>query len=144
MAVHLLYLPTSSLSSGPPPAENPETGRIPSNSRFGGSDARPLTLHILVGYESGQLALLEFRPTSNFYVPRPASATARNPQGSPIVRDGDQLENMTEIAFPKPGKMIDENEGWDLVWVEKSHRDAGTLLRSRLYQIAHRRNFSSS
>lgn len=137
MAVHLLYLPTSSLPSAPPPAENSKPGRTTSNSRFKGSDARPLTLHILVGYESGQLALLEFRPTSNFSVPRPTSATARDAQVSPIVSDGDRLENITEIAFPKPGKMIDENEGWDLVWVEKSHRDAGTLLRSRLYQTAH-------
>lgn len=61
-------------------------------------------LHLLIGFESGLLTLLKFTPTSSFHLP---------PASSP-----------SSTYFPIEGKMVSESEGWELVWMEKPHKDA--------------------
>ncbi|GAA5906282.1 WD40 repeat domain-containing protein [Sporobolomyces salmoneus] len=131
MAVHLLYLPTSCFVSPSSPlnaGDDLSSSPTAHDSISSNSSRRKITLHLLIGYESGQLALLEFTPTSSFHVPssssssssssRPSSSTSNT---SPSTTEEAETEG---IAFPKEGKMIEENEGWGLVWVEKCHRDA--------------------
>ncbi|GAA5982884.1 hypothetical protein JCM5350_001540 [Sporobolomyces pararoseus] len=125
MAVHLLYLPTSTvdIDSSSSTRDSP----TPSSSTSAASASlRKKTLHILIGYESGQLALLEFVPTSNF-TSAPSSASSTTASLAPASESSvDSIDGVVEakIAFPLQGKMIEENEGWNLVWVEKCHRDA--------------------
>ncbi|GAA6033187.1 hypothetical protein JCM8097_002986 [Rhodosporidiobolus ruineniae] len=62
-------------------------------------------LHLLAAYESGAVSLFRFSPTRNF-------------EGGPgRVGEG-------ERARPVSGKMVEEGEGWEVVWTEKGHRDA--------------------
>ena len=63
-------------------------------------------LHLLIGFESGLLTLLKFTPTPSFHLPSSSSS----------------------IYFPIEGKIVSESEGWELVWMEKSHRDASESL----------------
>ncbi|GAA5862385.1 hypothetical protein JCM3774_002499 [Rhodotorula dairenensis] len=95
MAVHLFY---------PSPAA--PVSASPTNNTTSGGSGTPDNpeLHLLIGYESGHLALFRFEPGPSFEaVPIPKAASFHRPQ---------------------PGKMVEENEGWELVWVEKGHRDA--------------------
>ncbi|GAA5991037.1 hypothetical protein JCM11641_006598 [Rhodosporidiobolus odoratus] len=87
MAVHLF-----SLLNSTSPASSPDAAK---------GDSR---LHLLIAYESGQLALFRFTPTVRF-----ESKAA----GSGIG-----------FEMPMKGRMVDEGEGWEMVWVEKGHRDA--------------------
>ncbi|GAA5853863.1 hypothetical protein JCM8547_007478 [Rhodosporidiobolus lusitaniae] len=89
MAVHLFHLRSSSLSS---------------TSSFSPSSASPAStqqLHLLIGYESGQLALFRFTPTPSF-----------------------SLSSSSSVNLPVKGKMVEEGEGWEMIWCEKGHRDA--------------------
>ncbi|BGP26949.1 Astra associated protein 1 Asa1 [Rhodotorula toruloides] len=63
-------------------------------------------LHLLIGYESGHLALFRFSPTASF------------------ERLRSQTDQPVDVYAPREGKMVEENEGWELVWSEKGHRDA--------------------
>ncbi|GAA5946135.1 hypothetical protein JCM3765_000130 [Sporobolomyces pararoseus] len=125
MAVHLLYLPTSAIDLDSFPTRNDSPTSSPSAS-FPASPVRKKTLHVLIGYESGQLALLEFAPTSNFS-PAPSSTSSAAASRATASDNSAHLNGEPpeiELAFPIQGKMIEENEGWNLVWVEKCHRDA--------------------
>ncbi|BGP19252.1 Astra associated protein 1 Asa1 [Rhodosporidiobolus nylandii] len=74
----------------------------PSSSSSSSAAAGPKEqLHLLVAYESGQLALFRFVATSRF-----------------------ERDVETAVDRPVKGRLPDEGEGWELVWVEKGHRDA--------------------
>ncbi|BGP57545.1 Astra associated protein 1 Asa1 [Rhodotorula sphaerocarpa] len=75
-----------------------------SSSNASASEGAPL-LHALIGYESGQLALFRFSPTAAFEIAEPS-------------------DHLGTYHRPREKKVVDENEGWDLVWAEKGHRDA--------------------
>ncbi|GAA5936271.1 WD40 repeat domain-containing protein [Sporobolomyces koalae] len=96
MAVHLLWLPSSASTSS-------DTAAFSTTVEESPDVVTHYSLHLLIGYESGQLVLLEFTPTSSF-----ASSAS-------LTHD---------IFTPLEGRMVEENEGWNLVWVEKCHRDA--------------------
>ncbi|GAA5954947.1 hypothetical protein JCM21900_005943 [Sporobolomyces salmonicolor] len=105
MALHL-FLHDSSPSHfrSSQPASSLETpSSTPSTLR---SCAGNPQLHLLIGYESGQLALFRFTPTANF-------------TRSPV-----EAVNAASFDMPLKGKKVDESEGWELVWHEKGHRDA--------------------
>ncbi|GAA5936391.1 hypothetical protein JCM1841_002926 [Sporobolomyces salmonicolor] len=105
MALHL-FLHDSSPShfrSSQPASSLETSSSTPSTLR---SSAINPQLHLLIGYESGQLALFRFTPTANFTRP-------------PVEAD-----NAASFDMPLKGKKVDESEGWELVWHEKGHRDA--------------------
>ncbi|GAA6058011.1 hypothetical protein JCM3770_006645 [Rhodotorula araucariae] len=79
-------------------------------SQPAGPPALPRALHLLIAYESGQLALFRFAPTRSF-VSAPVNTRSLSLTGAPL-------------HVPREGTHIDESEGWELVWVEKGHRDA--------------------
>jgi hypothetical protein len=124
MAVQLLYLPTSNHNLG---SSSPTSTSSPTTSTSGPS-SRKKTLHILIGYESGQLALLEFIPTSNFTTNEALSSPPSTLH--PVNPSAESDLDVEGIARPVKGRMIEENEGWSLVWVEKCHRDARKLRAS--------------
>ncbi|GJN93633.1 hypothetical protein Rhopal_006690-T1 [Rhodotorula paludigena] len=96
MAVHLFHLPASTASV------SPSSPSVSSTSTP--EPVTPASLHLLIAYESGQLALFRFTPTRSF-------------EHTPS-RNGDAA------WMPREGTMVEESEGWELVWVEKGHRDA--------------------
>lgn len=112
MAVHLLQL------SDPPARVNTASAADPtradersSSTSTGEAEfaAKPATsLHALIAYEAGHLALFRFAPTSEF-----EEISLGHPGGQ------------AGYHRPRDGKLVGENEGWDLVWAEKGHRDAG-------------------
>lgn len=116
MALHLFHFPPL-----PPPASKSRTTSSraaasstsehspPSSSAQPPPSAPSLHLHLLIGYESGHLALFRFSPTASF------------------ARLATRSEPETEVWAPKEGKMVEESEGWELVWSEKGHRDAGAF-----------------
>lgn len=79
------------------------------------------TLHILIGYESGQLCLFRFNPTWNFHEEASTTTTTTT--------------TTRKFHVPKEGKMVEEGEGWELVWDLKSHRDAGTFYSLRSFSL---------
>lgn len=97
MAVHLFYPPRAESSTTNP---SPATAKATSTNSVADPD-----LHILIGYESGHLALFRFHP---------------NPSFEPVTTANSKTHHR-----PRLGKMVEENEGWELVWAEKGHRDAG-------------------
>ena len=100
MAVHLFY---------PPRAESSTTNPTPATAKTASTDsAADPDLHILIGYESGHLALFRFHP---------------NPSFEPVTTANSQTYHR-----PRLGKVVEENEGWELVWAEKGHRDAGQFF----------------
>lgn len=114
MALHLFHLPSSrppdpdssaTLSTAPEPSTSAHVSS-PSSATSETPPPAP-QLHLLIGYESGHLALFRFSPTASFE-----------------QLDGDS-ERVQGVWAPKEGKMVEENEGWELVWSEKGHRDAG-------------------
>ncbi|GAA6005080.1 hypothetical protein JCM11491_002573 [Sporobolomyces phaffii] len=113
MALQLLYLPSITPAAARDEKENSVLGGTPAHRRR--------SLHLVIGYESGQVALLEFTPTRNFVTPRRPAPTSATPDGAEIEADDGSDD---DVSFPAPGRMIEENEGWSLVWVEKCHRDA--------------------
>ncbi|GEM12313.1 WD-40 repeat-containing protein [Rhodotorula toruloides] len=116
MALHLFHLPSSPSPQNPSAttssAANPSTSA--SASSFSPTQPRmqpPIAystsrLHLLIGYESGHLALFRFSPTASF------------------ERLRSQTDQPVDVYAPREGKMVEENEGWELVWSEKGHRDA--------------------
>jgi hypothetical protein len=125
MAIQLLYLPTSTVPPTPTSVAQSTTQSDMSHSATSPSLTRKKTLHLLIGYESGQVALLEFTPTRNFTTSATDAAEIATPEAPPSeTSDERQTE---DVSFPISGRMIEENEGWSLVWIEKCHRDAGTL-----------------
>lgn len=108
MAVQLLHLPSRPSSDASHdtcdgPARQETDAR---SSNASASEGAPL-LHALIGYESGQLALFCFSPTAAFEIAEPS-------------------DHLGTYHRPREKKVVDENEGWDLVWAEKGHRDAST------------------
>ncbi|GAA6058717.1 hypothetical protein JCM10212_003405 [Sporobolomyces blumeae] len=97
MAVRLFYL---DVESGPQPSSR--TGIV-----------KEPALHLLIGYESGQVCLFRFAPTRNFVRDRPTTGS-----GATATVAGPSIER------PIKGKVVEEGEGWELVWDEKRHRDA--------------------
>lgn len=105
MAVHLIS----------PSRAAPASTSTTDETRTGGSAiSRPPDpqLHLLIGYESGHLALFRFEPGPSF---------------EPVFAPGQSRTHHR----PRAGKMVEESEGWELVWVEKGHRDAGQSPRCR-------------
>ncbi|GAA5895766.1 hypothetical protein JCM8208_005082 [Rhodotorula glutinis] len=110
MATQLCYLPST---TAPPPPRPP----VPDQSLPAEADTAPPTsfLHLLIAYESGQLALFRFTPTRTFdLVPAPSSSSASPAPAQPHP----------PLHLPRQGVRVEESEGWELVWVEKGHRDA--------------------
>lgn len=97
MAVHIFYPPRAESSTTTPTSATTKTASTDS--------AADSDLHILIGYESGHLALFRFRPNPSFELVSTADSQTYH--------------------RPRMGKMVGENEGWELVWAEKGHRDAG-------------------
>lgn len=117
MATQLCYLPST---TAPPPPRPP----VPDQSLPAEADTAPPTpfLHLLIAYESGQLALFRFTPTRTFdLVPAPSSSSASPAPAQPHP----------PLHLPRQGVRVEESEGWELVWVEKGHRDA-SACSSRL------------
>ncbi|BGP34618.1 Astra associated protein 1 Asa1 [Rhodotorula toruloides] len=115
MALHLFHLPSSLLSIPDPsaassPAPESSTSADASSSSSSSTPPKPpprtSQIHLLIGYESGHLALFRFSPTASF------------------ERLAGDSERTQDVWAPEQGKMIEENEGWELVWHEKGHRDA--------------------
>ncbi|GAA5928384.1 hypothetical protein JCM3775_000593 [Rhodotorula graminis] len=107
MATQLFYLASPDTPRPPRPAVAEQA--LPTEA-----DAAlpPPSLHILIAYESGQLALFRFAPTRTFdLVPTPSTSPAPARSRSPLY-------------LPRQGVRVEESEGWELVWVEKGHRDA--------------------
>ncbi|GAA5958552.1 hypothetical protein JCM8115_002503 [Rhodotorula mucilaginosa] len=96
MAVHLFYPPRAGSSPTNPTSATANTASTDS--------AAAPDLHILIGYESGHLALFRFHPNPSFELVTTADSQTYH--------------------RPRSGKMVEENEGWELVWAEKGHRDA--------------------
>lgn len=110
MATHLFYLAPPDASRPPRPA-GPDTA--PSAEADPG--AHSYSLHLLIAYESGQLALFRFAPTRSFdLVPTSPSSPSSRPTAHPRL----------PLHLPRHGIKVEESEGWELVWVEKGHRDA--------------------
>ncbi|GAA5985103.1 hypothetical protein JCM10908_002524 [Rhodotorula pacifica] len=111
MAVQLWHLPSSEPASSrsdltsAPTTTLHDDNPLASSSLEAEAKARA-DLHLLIGYESGHLALFRFVPTSS--------------SSFEVVRES----GAAMYYRPREGKMVEENEGWELVWVEKGHRDA--------------------
>lgn len=101
MAVHLFHLPASTASV------SPSSPSVSSTSTP--EPVTPASLHLLIAYESGQLALFRFTPIRSF--------------------ERTSSKNGDAAWVPREGTMVEESEGWELVWVEKGHRDAGAWRR---------------
>ncbi|BGP50896.1 Astra associated protein 1 Asa1 [Rhodotorula kratochvilovae] len=108
MALHLFYLPPP-VPAAPPAASDQPTAPAPSSSSA--PPPPPPALHLLIAYESGQLALFRFAPTRGFSLAPSYPASSSSPTAPPLY-------------LPRPGVHISASEGWELVWVEKGHRDA--------------------
>jgi len=131
MATHLFYLaPTfpAPASRAVPPWDSTSTQPSPAPSRGPATAAeRPTAaLHLLIAYESGQLALFRFTPTRSFDLvlgspPSPSSFTTTAFAQSRHLH-----------YLPREGVRVDESEGWELVWVEKGHRDASECTLASL------------
>lgn len=131
MATHLFYLASTSpapASTAVLPLDPTSTHSSPAPSRGPGTAAERTTaaLHLLIAYESGQLALFRFTPTRSFDlvpvsppIPSSSSSTAFARQRHPHY-------------LPREGVRVDESEGWELVWVEKGHRDASECFLAPL------------
>ncbi|GAA5915880.1 hypothetical protein JCM5296_002521 [Sporobolomyces johnsonii] len=105
MALHL-FLHDSSPShfrSSQPPSSLETSPSTPSSLRNSTSNPQ---LHLLIGYESGELALFRFTPTANF------------------TKTTVDADNAASFDMPVEGKRVEESEGWELAWNEKGHRDA--------------------
>ncbi|GAA5910232.1 hypothetical protein JCM6882_001781 [Rhodosporidiobolus microsporus] len=97
MAVHLFQLP--SFSSPSPNGASTSTSSSTSPSPSAPSQA----LHLLIAYESGHLVLFRFTSPSALKFTRSESGL---------------------FDEPVQGRMVEEGEGWEVVWKEKGHRDA--------------------
>ncbi|GAA6010871.1 hypothetical protein JCM10207_003968 [Rhodosporidiobolus poonsookiae] len=111
MAVHLFHLPSPSSAS-------PNSASPPSSSSSATAPSPPLQLHLLIAFESGALTLFRFTPTKSFSRASPTSSSSSTSGGVPdsISSEGEWM--------PLPGRLIEEGEGWEVVWSEKGHRDA--------------------
>ncbi|GAA5843240.1 hypothetical protein JCM9279_002033 [Rhodotorula babjevae] len=111
MATHLFNL---SPPDGPRPSRPADADdALPADAE----PASPVpTLHLLIAYESGQLALFRFAPTRSFDLVPTTSPSSSSSTSS--------ARPHLPLHLPRPGVRVEESEGWELVWVEKGHRDA--------------------
>ncbi|GAA5821694.1 hypothetical protein JCM11251_000976 [Rhodosporidiobolus azoricus] len=112
MAAHLLQLPSTSPISLTPSAPSSSNHEASSSNSFAPSPTHAQTLHLLVTYESGHLVLFRFAPPPPSSSSSPASAAKFAPSANGTYDE------------PMKGKMVQEGEGWAVVWKEKGHKDA--------------------